>query len=204
MSEWSKEQVDNLRDGVGVAGWSQLQKKTGGRSRGAVLQMLRRKFGGGGITRGTYQLEEAMRETGYARTQLRRAAVALNQRWLRTKRRGVFLITGEQLEELAEWLAHDYWSKPKELYCCHQCGQVQKPHHRFGLCARCYFRFRRRADTLDLPRTNSGLLDLCESLDQEDFHLQRIVTNLEKGRAPTLDDLEHLCALTKLSPEPTP
>lgn len=193
---WTDKQVRALRDNVGVAGWSVVQKKCGARSRGAVVQKLRRTFGGGGITRGTYQLAEAMEETGYSRTQLKRAADALNQRWLRTKKRGAFLITGEQLEEMAEWLCHDYWSKPKELYCCVQCGTDQQEHHRFGLCLRCYHRFRRRALRLDMPTTASGLLALLGS-QSEDFRLQRIRTNLMKGRAPTLDDLEFLCTSSK-------
>lgn len=196
-SDWTNKQLKALLDNIGVAGWSVLQRKTGGRSKAAIYSAIQKHFGGGGITRGTYQLEEAMAETGYSRTQLQRAARALNQRWLRTKKRGAWLITGEQLEDMVDWLRVDYWSKPLELYCCLQCGTTARPHHRAGLCLRCFWRFRRAAAKAGVPGTVPKLQEWVQSMGISTFRTQRIVVNLEAGRAPNLDDLEHLCSLLK-------
>lgn len=196
MNEWTVEQKKFLRDSVGISGWSVLQKKCGGRSKQAVLHMVRRQFGGGGVTRGSYQLLEAMRETGYSRSQFLRAGRALNQRWMRTKRRGDYLITGEQLEDMVSWLRHDYWSKPLEIYCCLQCGTVDRPHYTFGLCRRCHGRLGRFARRSGLPWAAKTLLEHVESLPAN-FQTRRVAVNLRAGRAPTLNDLEYLCALTR-------
>lgn len=201
---WTPKQAKALFDQVGVAGWSVIQKKTGGRSKAAVLSRMRREFGGGGITRGTYQLAEAIRETGYSATQFRRAADALNQRWLRTKKRGAYLITGEQLEDMVEWLSHDYWSKKLRLYCCIQCGTTERPHHTFGLCLPCHRKLARRADKAGLPWSAPRLLEWVQKLGLDGIRVQNIIVNLKAGRAPPLDDLEHLCDSTKHSPEPMP
>ena len=142
---WTPKQLKELLDGIGSFGWQVLQRRTGARSRPAITQKIKREFGGGGITRGSYSLEQAMAETGYARTQLIRAAKALNQRWPRTSKGGNYLITEVQLEEMAAWLSQDYWARKQHLYACLDCGTRVRPHRGGGLCAACYSHNRRLA-----------------------------------------------------------
>lgn len=194
---WTDGQKRALRDFIGVAGWTVIRRKCGGRSRQAVLSMVRRELGGGGITRGSYSLAEAMRETGYSRTQLERASAALNQRWLRTGRKGVFLITGDQLEDMAGWLRHDYWSKSLRIYCCLQCGTVDRPHHTFGLCRSCHGRLGRVARRYGVPWTASGLLEWLGRSGATGPRVDRVVASLRVGRAPAGRDMEYLCDLAR-------
>lgn len=191
MTEWTKKEEKKLLDGVGSFGWSTLIRRTGGRSKDAIRQKIKREFGGGGITRGTYTLQQVMDETGYSRTQLQRAAQSLGQRWNRTAKgkNHPFLITGEQLEELVAWLSHDYWSKPLKLYGCISCGTSQEDHYSFGCCLRCFKKLRRIAANYGLPFTAKALLDFLDGLELT-HELQRIHHNLTAGRAPNRQQLE--------------
>jgi hypothetical protein len=173
-----------------------LQKKVGGRTKDAIWKKVQREFGGGGITRGSMSLYEALKVSGYSRTHFLRAARALNQRWLRTKKHGDFIITFEQYDDIICWLGHDYWSKKLEAYCCLQCGTKARPHHIGGFCNPCFQRFRRRSRKLGVPHRAEQLREWVEKLP-EDFRVHRALINLRAGRLPTIEDLEYLCALTK-------
>lgn len=166
MVRWTSDRLKVLFDGVGSFGWRTLERRTGA-TRNAIWKAIQRYYGGGGITRGTYSLSQAMAETGYASTQLRRAARALGQRWNRTGKGSVhhFLITGEQLEEMAAWLKVDYWAIGLKLYGCTNCGTNEAPHHRVGMCRPCYFRCRRIAIQNGLPYRISDLIDIVRSID---------------------------------------
>jgi hypothetical protein len=190
---WTRQEEQRLLDGVGSFGWQTLQRRCGAKTRGAIQAKIRRDYGGGGITRGTYSLLEAIQETGYSRTQLRRAAEALGQRWGRTAKgkNHTFLITGEQLEELVAWLSHDFWSKKLKLYGCHSCGTQTDPHYSFGCCLGCFKTLRRYALRLGLPFTAKALLDILEGKTLP-HDVQRIHHNLKAGWAPTRDQLEVL------------
>ncbi len=194
MSKWTKKENRALLDGVGSYGWKTLQKKTG-RSRGAILQKVRRDYGGGGITRGTYSLRQAQEETGYSHTHLRRAAKALGQRWARTGKGSshTFLITGEQLEDAVVWLLSDYWSKALKLYACVNCGTKTQPHFSFGCCKTCFFRLRRKAVSYGFTFTADAFIKFIDTLNISPSHtLGQIRYNLSLRRAPTLSQLEYL------------
>lgn len=139
MRRWTDKERKVLFDGIGSLGWSTLERRTG-RTRAAIWAQVRRHYGGGGITRGCYSLAQAIQETGYSASQLRRASTALNQRWARTSGTGNYLIQAEQLEECAAWLLLDFWSVQHRLYCCVGCATTQRPHHSKGLCCACYRR----------------------------------------------------------------
>lgn len=200
MPDWTKKEEKKLLDGVGSFGWSTLVRRTGGRSKGAIIKKIKREFGGGGITRGTYTLQQVMDETSYSRTQLQRAAQSLGQRWNRTAKgkNHPFLITGEQLEELVIWLSHDYWSKALSLYGCVNCGTDQEDHYTFGCCLRCYKTLRRIASSRQLPFTAKSLLEVLDG-HELDPELQRIHHNLTAGRAPNCQQLEALWTFEKPS-----
>ena len=182
-----------MMDGVGGFGWSALTRRCGGRSRGAVQKKILREFGGGGITRGTYSILQAMAETGYHVTQLRRAAQALNQRWARTARGGNFLISAEQLEECAVWLQKDYWSVRLRLYGCCRCGSDTKPHFSLGHCKPCYERMYRYARNLGLVFSSEKLLVVVRLLRSQSVEharvLESIQARLELGQPPNKEDL---------------
>jgi hypothetical protein len=205
VKAWAPKERRALLDAVGAFGWIALQRKCGlgedkrQRTKGAITQKIRRDFGGGGITRGSYSLEEAMAETGYARTQLRRAAKALGQRWVRTAKGGNFLISAEQLEDMSGWLARDYWSKPLELYACVQCGTETRPHHRSGCCEPCYHRLRRLAASLGLPRATRPLFALVQIARAQgtDPVLDRVEARLRHGKAPDAAELRHVAERIK-------
>lgn len=188
---WSKQQENALRDGIGVVGWQTLTRRCGARSKAAIRQQAQRRFQAG-LTRGGYSARQIARETGYSLSQLRRAAEALNQRWAKTAPGGVYLITHEQQEDMVAWLASDYWSKPLKLYRCLECGTVDAPHHRFGLCAACYARLRRRLAPLQVSASPKALRAWIVSRELTGHRVQRILLNLDKRRAPTLADLDHL------------
>ena len=126
-------------------------------------------------------------ETGYHATQLRRAAKALNQRWVRTANGGTYLITAEQLEECVVWLSHDYWCSSLELYGCTKCGTDTRPHRQGGLCLPCFRKMTRYARKLGLPYSAQKLVDLV--------HVQR---TLRPKHARMLDSLQAKLSLGKL------
>lgn len=189
---WTKEEERALLDGIGSFGWQALIRRSG-HSRRAIWDKIRHLFGGGGITRGSYSIRQAMEETGYSLSQLERAASALNQRWQRTAKGGNFLISAEQLEDLANWLVDDFWSVGHRLYSCPGCNAttrekgVKGSHFSNGLCRNCY-----RATTrymklkLGIKTTPQALLE----------HLQNppppIRSRLEGGRLLPLKELKDL------------
>lgn len=191
---WSKSDKRVLFDSIGVQGWSVVQRKTGGRSKDAVRAVMRREYGSGGITRGSYQLSEAERETGYSSTQLRRAADALNLRWKRSARGGNYLITGDQLEEMAGWLAHDYWSTKLKLYACHECGEREREHFARGFCVACYRRLARQAKRWGLPFCAAEVQKMVQ-VYQADPRVARLQIHTGQGRGLRSTDLEVLRAL---------
>jgi len=157
---WTKVESKKLLFGAGAFGISWLQRQTGPaynwvnapkhRSCFALkAKMLR--MGLGGFTRGTWSLERAKRETGFTQSQLFRAMKALNQKWKRTGPRGDYLITDDQMDDILEWLKHDFWCKCKHLYCCVWCGEARRRHFSLGLCDTCYKRYLRFCVLLYVP-----------------------------------------------------
>jgi len=196
---WKASEVKALLDGIGSFGWTALQRRCGGRSKMAIYLKVRREFGGGGITRGSYSLGQAEQETGYHETQLRRAARALNQRWARTARGGDYLITAEQIEECIAWLVHDYWCKKLRLYCCLECGTDTKPHYSFGLCCPCFNVLRRYAKGLGLPFAATQFLALVQVTKQRYPRHSRLLdpmlARLELGRSLDREMLQQLAEI---------
>ena len=210
---WTEKEEKALLDGVGAFGWSALRKRTSKsgvvdpakeddpklRTKAAIQEKIRRTFNGGGITRGSYTVNQAERETGYDRTQLKRAAKALSQRWSRTAKGGNYLISAEQIEDIVAWLAHDYWSIRLELYCCEGCGTDTQEHYRFGLCRRCFTRLYYYARTrLQLPFSKSGLLALLGQKREgakETHFLDLMIARVEAGKAPLKEDLQRIAKL---------
>jgi len=205
---WSPEEERSLLLGIGSFGWHWFQTRTQAphdwpnapqtRSKGAIRKKAAR-MGAGGITRGSYALHEAARRTGYMRQQLVRAMRALGQKWKRTSATGFYLISDEQLEELCNWLQHDYWCKPKRLYCCHWCGTQEAPHRTLGLCSRCYFRYRRVCSSLGLPVQTSRMRRLVQSLDlstrDEASYCAKVIQSLERRVALNREQLDWVVML---------
>jgi hypothetical protein len=208
-NRWDKQSDMALLQGIGAYGLSWFQARSGRsydhanappqRSIAALYGRARRLFGPGGFTRGTYTLHGASISTGYTREQLRRAASALNQKWKRLRRRGAYIITEEQLEDICEWLKHDYWCKPLQLYACVWCGTSATSPAGMGLCSRCYHRYRRRAVSLGLPATRREMRRLVDDLKKNEnstsVFMLRIHAWISQGRAPTEGDLEQLARL---------
>lgn len=111
---------------------------------------------------GTYTLRGAITATGYAKHQLLRARKALSQTWIGQLRRhrapgrsaAVYRITGDQLDELTEYLGkHEptfitragfeqpRWADEHER--CAKCetngSRYMQRHAAKGLCRRCYY-----------------------------------------------------------------
>lgn len=208
-NRWDKQSDMALLQGIGAYGLSWFQARSGRsydypnapprRSIPALYGRARRLFGPGGFTRGTYTLHGASTATGYTRKQIRRAASALNQKWKRLRRRGAYIITEEQLDDICEWLKHDYWCKPLQLYACVWCGSSSTASAGLGLCARCYHRYRRRAAALGLPATRSELRRFVDALRKagatDDAFLSRVHGWVIQGRALTADELDQLAKL---------
>ena len=164
---WGKKSVKALFEGIGSYGLAWFQQRTDAahsypnapqkRSRQAVENKALREWGPGGLTRGAYSLRELIERTGYSRTQLLRGRDALRQKWKRFGPRGNFLVSEEQIEEILEWLKHDYWTVEHRLYCCRLCTSEKKPHYGLGLCRKCYWRYRRNLKKRGLPTTVEGL-----------------------------------------------
>lgn len=160
---WSRDQVLALLNHMGVAGVAKLRREVGGnRSEKAISTKAWREYDTGSLTRGSYSLRALQRDTGYAKTQLHRAQRALRQRWHRTKAGGNYMISLAQLDELTEWLKTDYWGPRFALYGCTWCTTQQRPHRQLGLCARCYYQYRRRCKAAGLPTVQAELLDHLE------------------------------------------
>ena len=147
---WTREESLAVFSGVGSYGWSGLMSRTIGRSAEAVRLRIRR-MSCGGVTRGTYTLNQLVITTGYNRSQLRRAQSALNQKWARMGKRGAHIITDDQAQDIIEWLKHDFWNIKRRLYGCIWCSTSDRPHRSSGLCTRCAHRYRRRCLELGLP-----------------------------------------------------
>lgn len=172
--EWTPKDDQVLEDGIGSFGWQWFQKKTSKphdgldrrRSKAAIYMRLRRMGISGGLTRGTFSLQQVSTATGYSISQLRRAQSALGQRWKRTSRTGPYLILEEQVEELLEWLKHDYWCKSLRLYGCVNCGTQVRPHYSGGQCRRCYYQRRRETQRYFLPFTKKEVLDFVQKVQE--------------------------------------
>src|SRR5262245_8890694 len=120
---WTHGEKQTLTMAIGAFGADYLCRNLPGRTLGAIYAKVRSEFGAGGISRGTKSLREAARQTGYDIDQLRRAGVALRQRWTRTSRGARVMLSDEQIEVLVQWLGHDYWCKRSRTYACVSCGR---------------------------------------------------------------------------------
>lgn len=203
---WGAKAVKALFDGIGSYGIAWFQQRSDAphdlthgpskRSRQAIYSKARREFGKGGLTRGAYTLEE-VQKTGYTREQILRARDACRQKWKRLGPRGDHLITEEQVEEILEWLKHDYWSKPHRLYCCRRCTASRAPHYGAGLCRRCYYRYRRVLIRRGLPTSSKALMAKVKSLDigksgNHGTFLDKVMKDLERGVSLDDDSLDWL------------
>lgn len=192
---WTEEEGRALFDGIGSFGWSVLERRTG-HSRREIWDRVRREFGGGGITRGSYSLSEAVTETGYSRTQLRRAAKALNQRWPRTAKGGNYLLTGEQLEDLVAWLQQGFWSQKHHLYRCGDCGTQSRSHFSNGLCLRCYRRVGRFCRKIGLICSADAILAQLESRlvkpKIQSFTFYVVYQRLKVGKFSSLEEMRRV------------
>lgn len=206
---WTKKEDAALLDGVGVFSIGWFRKKAGVsfgypnaplRSRDAVCQRARRLLGSKSLTRGTYNLTQAARETGYAREQLQRAQTALNQKWKRLSPRGRFLITFDQLDEMIGWLRQDYWCAQLRLYGCVNCGDSHGSSLGMGLCNRCYPRIRRLLRSFRFPTRRDQLLEFVQNLDAPPGEMQRYLIrarhNLERGWSMTDEQIRILAKIT--------
>jgi len=205
---WSNKELRALLTGIGAYGIKWFQKRTDApndwpnapdhRSLYAIKAAARRHCGPGGLTRGSYTLHHVMQATNYSRTQILRARDALGHKWKRMRVRGNYIITEEQVDEMVEWLKHDYWDKDQHLYCCLGCQTEKRTAFGLGLCGRCYWRYRRLCVRLDVPTSPKGqreLLSRIEVLEGDktaahDRFLDEIGTQLERGRALTRRHLE--------------
>lgn len=208
MQRWSKAETKALLDGLGAYGldWFVRRTKSGNkwavtphRSVAAVYAKILQEYGPGGLTRGAYTLNAVIEYSGYSRTQILRAQKALKQKWRRTSARGSYLISDEQLEDILEWLKHDYWCSQKRLYACVWCTGEAKRHYALGLCNACYFRYRRFCDDLDVPHCCKKMRKLVaalrKALPAEGPHatlLENLEKMLKRGIAPPPAYLEWL------------
>lgn len=149
---WTKEEELSILQGIGANSINWLCKKGGKRSVFALYHKLCRIGYSGGITRGSYTLNQLMRITGYSRSQLRRAMQSCSQKWRRTSSKGVFIITEDQMDELCDWLGFDFWSKYHRLYRCLWCATQQYSHRAFGLCRSCYNEYRKLLRDLGIDK----------------------------------------------------
>lgn len=160
---WTRDQCLSLLNHMGVSGAAKLRREVGGnRSEKAISAKAWREYQTGSLTRGSYSLRSLQAETGYAKSQLQRAQKALRQRWHRTRAGGNFMISLAQLDELTEWLKTDYWGPQFGLYGCLWCTTQRRPHRQLGLCARCYYQYRRKCQAAGLPTVQADLLRWLE------------------------------------------
>ncbi len=190
---WTKQEEQALLQGVGAYGVDWFRDKGGPahdwdnadtrRSRYAIYKKAQRLFGEGGVTRGSYSLEQLVRMSGYSRSQILRARSALDQKWKRTSSPGgSYLIYEDQADDIMQWLITDYWCKKHRLYSCMWCHSSKIPHRVRGLCRRCYWLYRRALVAAGLPSSGMELLVLVKKA-VDDLVMQRARKNLELGRA---------------------
>ena len=154
--EWSKEENDILLNLIGTSTYPSIKKQLPGRSLEAIKRQALRL--GHPLYQGTVTLNQIIRETGYNWKQLERAKEALNQHWMRATGRGRsrFLIKGEQLIELIEYLKREpypftsrfgsprlTWSRYHKI--CLGCSSTNRPHYGHGYCEACWKRKTRAA-----------------------------------------------------------
>lgn len=200
---WTRKQKQNLLLGIGAYGLEWLCRKSGDRSQDAIYSQIRRLYGGGGLTRGSCTLSKICADTGYNREQIIRAGKALGQRWARTGKRGAYLVTEDQVEQLVAWLKQDYWCSKLRLYGCVRCGTVTQPPCGFGACQRCYYVLRRRAHRLGLPfiaqKLSERVIQAKEAYEGDDREfLELMEARLAHGWAPLDEDLDRIAGLTNL------
>jgi hypothetical protein len=183
---WTREESRAVFSGVGSYGWAWMVAQSGGRSLAAISSKIRRLCGSG-ARRGALSLHAVAVVTGYNRTQLRRAASALNQKWRRMGPRGAHIITDEQFLEIIDWLQHDFWSKRKRLYGCVWCATERREHKALGLCGVCFFAYRRRCRDLGLPVTRAGQGRLLQDIE-------RLACDLTAAHARFLEEAKSLHA----------
>lgn len=196
---WTPKEARAVFSGVGSYGWAWLLSQSGGRSLAAVQAKIRRLCASG-ARRGAVSLHELSRKTGYHKTQLRRAGSALNQKWRRMGPRGAHIITDDQVCEILAWLQHDFWNKRKRLYGCAWCSTVRREHRALGLCARCFYKYRRVCSELGLPtgivdqgRLLSDMVSLtCANADSHARFLEKARASLARGIALDMGLLEWL------------
>lgn len=210
---WSEKAVRSLFNGLGAYGLQWFRRNTGVphdwpnaplRSRSAIYNKIRREYGGGGLTRGIYTRHQLEVATGYNRHHLERARIALNQKWKRTGPRGAYLISEEQAEDIIAWLRKDYWVPGKRLYGCAWCATTKREHKGLGLCARCYYRYRRVCALHGIqpgPDAQLESIGRLESLDSQNAaahakFLERARVQLGRGVALEEFDVGWLAMLT--------
>lgn len=192
--KWTKKEEQALLQGAGVYGLAWLQKKGGAsydwpnapnmRSAKAVYGKARALYGGG-LSRGAYSLHALMVKTGYSKSQLLRAMSACRQKWQRLTPNGSYLIYEEQVDELTDWLAVDYWAVKHRLYNCLWCASDTIPHRSQGLCNRCYWIYAKRLNANGLTARAKALLVLARKrykVAPTEF-LEKAIEQLSKGRA---------------------
>lgn len=189
-----------LTDGAGRLSMDWLRRKAGQphdwpnspkkRSRDAIYSQSRRIHGQGGLTRGSYTLSYLIDSTGYSRTHILRAQIALSQQWRRLTPNGSWLITEDQTEEIIDWLKTDHWSKAKRLDGCLWCSTDTAPMHALGLCRRDYVRYRATCRRLGLPIRPKDQVALVMAIGCPVKMLERI----ERGIALDAEHLDEIAA----------
>lgn len=202
---WTKGENRALMDGVGVFSVAWFCKQAGPtgsypsaptRSRKAIYNHAARLLGRGGLKRGTQDLEQAGRETGYTRRQILRAQRALAQKWKRLSPRGDYLITFEQLDEIVGWLQQDYWCPKLHLYGCVNCGDNRKPTRGNGKCPKCYWLLRNLSQKHGIPTNLNQLRVYVQSLDDQSALMRLIREHLERGWGLTVKQTKYLIAIS--------
>jgi len=190
---WTHAEELYLLNGVAISGIRWLTKHCH-KSLASIHGKLRREYGKGGLTRGAYTLMEIADKTGYSRPQLIRAQKALAQKWKRLGPRGAYIITEEQLEDIVNWLSHDYWDKQYRKYCCGWCHTGDSPHKGRGLCQICYYRYRRICEGAGISLKKEDqirfLADIPLGNELRDKSVKKALANLNKGLAINKEDLE--------------
>jgi hypothetical protein len=180
---WTKKETYALLQGASIYGQSWFTRRIP-RSLSAIRAKAQRLYSGG-LSRGSMSLAEASRRTGYHVTQLRRAQEATRQKWKRTSASGTYLIHEDQLEELVDWLAQDYWSAVHRLYGCIWCSTSRRDHYAAGLCRRCYARHVARLRRAGWPRELDRLRVQVEAAGIEDSRLLgSAIESFRRGRVP--------------------
>lgn len=167
---WTRDEDRALLEGTGSFGLSWFAKRVGTsyefpgapkRSPEALYARARTLWGKGGLTRGSYSESHLARESGYSRSQLRRARKALRHSYRRLSPKGQFLISDDQRVDIYDWLSRDFWSKSLHRYNCAWCHSATRPHKGAGLCIICYYRLRRLTARLGVPSSIPALLVLA-------------------------------------------